>query len=119
MPDKTIVIKPSQWINLGVFLSTPLLITIPLALHRYLYLKKYSITITRSEVTINCSNPEISQKIIPVSAIIGIKTEQTIFQRVFNICNIEMQTSSEAVTIPAVKPEVAKLLMKSEILMSA
>jgi hypothetical protein len=80
--------KPSQWLNVGVFLSSILGITIPLAFIRWKDLNRTVFQISADEISIQNDFITENNKSIKISEIEKIVIQEPFFLKLFSLSNL-------------------------------
>lgn len=85
--------KPSQLLNLGVFLSSIFIVTLPLVFIRWKNLKETIYEISKSQVCFKSSFIEQRTECIPLNDITNISIEKPLFLRLFSLSNLIFTSS--------------------------
>lgn len=80
--------KPSQWLNAGVFISSVLGITIPLAFFRWKSLDKTIFQISGDEISIQNDLISENNKSIKIADIEKIVIQEPFFLKLFSLSNL-------------------------------
>jgi hypothetical protein len=80
--------RPSQWLNAGIFLSSLLVITVPLALLRWKNTKKTVFEISIDKINVHSSFLTTSTKSMNIADIEKIIIQEPFFLKLFSLSNL-------------------------------
>ena len=88
--------KPSQLLNLGVFLSSFLVITLPLAFLRWKLFQNTTYSISTTQISIKSSYINKGENNVDLSLIKDLFIESPLFLKLFSLSNIVITTHDES-----------------------